>query len=195
MKPIIFSTDMVKAILDGRKTQTRRVIRPQPKWTRNITQSVVRPEEWLLSGTMGLIKCPYGKVDDRLWVRETFGIGRASGSVYYKACPNNTMLRQTGTENYEALFDKWQSPLFMKRKHSRITLEITDIKVERLQEISEEDAEAEGMEKTCTGLCSHEFCLSAYDQFESLWNSLAKKDFKWNDNPFVWVISFKREKK
>jgi len=180
--PIIFSSEMVKAILEGRKSQTRRVIKPMMNPIAFAGFKIVGKDKVLQytqtpSGIMqhprGERKCPYGKVGDRLWVRESWAMG--GNGAYYKT-------DQDGTVNHA-----WKSPLFMPRWASRITLEIADIRVERLQEISEKDAYLEGVNIWYRGDAEPNTNKEA---FEYLWNSLAKKDFKWKDNPWVWVISF-----
>jgi hypothetical protein len=182
-RPIIFSGEMVKAILEGRKTQTRRVIKPQPKGKYNMTlNSRAQFIEWGNKAYYPL--CPYGSVGDRLWVREVWReaytkyIG--SNGIIYKADKEKSL----GMAEYCAY--KWKSPIHMPRWASRITLEITDIRVERLQEISEVSAYKEGVN------------YNPYTEgisvmlFQSLWNSLAKKGFKWEDDPWVWVLEFER---
>jgi hypothetical protein len=185
-KPILFSTDMIKAILDGRKAMTRRVIKPQPKG------------EWAAPGrTM----CPYGKIGDRLWVRETFGICDFPGTdtsfghrkILYKA---------DGETHYD--IGKWRSSIFMPRYASRINLEITNIRVERLQSITYKEVEKEGinivnklpnplslgrMEKEKLEIFIDKI---AKNEFSKLWDSInAKRGYGWDINPWVWCISFK----
>lgn len=192
-RPIICSTEMVKAILDGRKTQTRRVInrilgfgiiselhfvghcwRFKPK---NISDYV-----GLLSPDISKI-CPYGKIGDFLWVRETFGIDPYGKGVAYKAT-------QKMDPDYPM---KWKPSIFMPKKISRIALKNTDIRVERLQDISEEDAKAEGepfgFPPDVAG------CHTAIELFMSYWEPLnEKRGFGWDKNPYVWVIEFERIK-
>ena len=160
-RPIIFSTPMVKAILDGRKTQTRRVIKDQPPLS---MRDMFKPKN---------LKCPYGQVGDRLWVRETFKPYNCMGGFAYKADGDLS----TGFP--------WKPSIHMPRGASRITLEITESRAERLQDISEEDAKAEGV-KCCPNAVSdykHHFMI--------LWDSINGKKYPWDSNPWVWVISFK----
>lgn len=176
-RPIIFSTEMVRAILNDRKTQTRRVIKPQPlslnpylRGNASIEIDIGQKHkpQW--------IKCPYGQPGDRLWVRESWHIDEDDPqNPYYKA-----------EEKHPEIFPKWNSPIHMPRWASRITLEITKVRVERLQEISEYNALKEG--------CQSELMFSARTNFIGLWNSLHKKEYRWEDNPWVWVVSFKRVK-
>lgn len=195
--PIIFSTDMVKAILEGRKTQTRRVIKPQPpnSWKfdgfyDNGDISFSHP-----AGVKKIHKCSYGKVGDRLWVRETWeeSIKNLFGKsvILYKA-------DYIDKPDDIANASKWKSPIYMSRWASRITLEITDIRVERLQEITANDCVKEGCGRTL-GTNPH---YHPRDRFKDLWNSIyARNDrpdgyckYSWENNPWVWMISFKRLK-
>lgn len=140
-RPILFSGEMVKAILDGRKTMTRRVIKPQPSIRTSVCIDANSPSGYSYSNDVyGDIycKCPYGKVGDRLWVREAFvcfdeETPENTGEIFYKADDN-------GPLNF-----KWKSPYYMKKQYAHIWLEITNIRVERLQEITEEDAKVEGV--------------------------------------------------
>jgi len=153
--PIIFNTEMVKAIRDGRKTQTRRLINPQPKQINNDFDGTWEWKEkgqyfddLTLASTMRET-CPY-RVGQRLWVRETFrlfslaGVGDKEEIVLrYKAGGLSKGILTKGI-NYPFKFDKWRPSIFMPRWASRILLEITELRVERLQNISGEDAKAEG---------------------------------------------------
>ena len=144
MKPILFSGEMVRAILDGRKTQTRRVIKPQPS-------AGVRRSVFVLSGLEDghgrELRCPYGRPGDTLWVRETFGVITqpltGEKSAIYKAT------HKPEFPNEQLGFDgsKWRPSIFMPKWASRITLKVTAVRVERVQEISNDDAHAEGISK------------------------------------------------
>ena len=176
--PIIFSTDMIRAILDGWKTQTRRVIKgilPNDKWLAGLPD----------------VKCPFGQVGGTLWVRESFrahlkdyggelGVG---GVVQYKA----SQLNDKGTD---IVLGKWRPSIFMPKWASRLTLEITDIKVQRLQEITEEDAQAEGV----TRPPNYSLTPHYKEWFSYLWDTIHKKKDRWQDSPWVWAISFERLK-
>ncbi len=200
MKPITFNSEMVKAILDGRKTQTRRLLKPQPNnlpigaycdpYNKNYEHFTFWNKEHKMILTAGgnikntaHWKCPYGKPGDRLWVRETWQRITDLAGYRYKA---TDLTPDKG---------QWKSPIFMPRWASRITLEITSIRVERLQEISLADAYSEGMENRC---CNGDMCgcqgeMSLSD-FHNLWDFLSKPGFKWEDSPWVWVIEFKKVK-
>lgn len=186
--PIILSTDMVKAILEDRKTMTRRVIKPQPVLVQDKTNMCSELFQWGketdIVNAEGLIYyCPYGRVGDKLWVKETWAtekrldhlspseLGRASDvPLWYKADSDQRSLLEKG---------KWRSGRFMPRWVSRILLEITEIRVDRVDQISYEDAKAEG-------------CISISD-FAILWNSLnAKRGYSFNNSDWIWVISFTR---
>ena len=200
-RPIIFSGEMVRAILEGRKTQTRRVIKPHPIDSR--TDSATHDHallNWFWADEFGLLgeafKCPFGVPGDRLWVRETFVLTNHQQPVY------RADFKDKRGDLWTSIADdptdvKWRSSLYMPRRYSRLTLEITGIRVERLQVISEEDAKAEGVAKTCghpdlgalLGVgCSH------VEGFAQLWRMIHGIDNPkaWGSNPWVWVIEFKR---
>jgi hypothetical protein len=172
--PILFSTEMVKAILEGRKTQTRRVITPQPN--HDVSSDLIRSH----------LTCRLGESGDRLWVRETFmlfpKVGGGIDHIHYKAdYPTDTVY--------------WQPAIFMPRKYSRITLEIIDTKVEQIENITELDAIAEGIKNMGT-MPYHAFlniCKApAIHEYAILWDSInAKRGYSWAKNPWVWVIEFK----
>lgn len=206
-RPIIFNTEMVKALLDDRKTQTRRVIKPQP----DIDDNEFTEEDVNASWKEGFIpvKCPYGDVGDLLWVRETFTYNTHVhfDDVNVHFYTNGSQLicyRADGDTINNG--DKWKPPLHMPCRFSRLALEITDIRVERLQDISEEDANAEGIEwdygeesdgTEVSGyfdyLKGDSWDLSAKDSFKTLWKSI-KGNESWEENPLVWVIEFKVHK-
>lgn len=205
--PILFSGEMVLAILDGRKTQTRRVIKPQPNAPRAFYWGMT-PEE--IEATKGWDKAPfgcwtyahnglaffktcrYGEIGDRLWVRETWkciereedgldGIGfRADMS--FVPIENSVEASEAWVAARSNDVD-WRPSIFMRRWMSRITLEIVNIWVERVQEITPLDAVSEG--------CSSD--RHAKIEFRNLWNSInAKRGLGWDANPLVWAIEFRR---
>jgi hypothetical protein len=169
--PIMFSTPMVRATLEGRKSQTRRVLQPQP--VRKV-------------GPGGIfLKCPYGQPGDRLWVRESFTVNN-DGAVCYRATHPLPKDRQ------------WVPSIFMPRRASRITLEVVRVRVERLQAITEADAVQEGVAFTepppgaGSGQSEYDAPWGPIDQFIYLWDLLnAKRGFGWDKNPWVWAIEFK----
>ncbi|MDR6946401.1 hypothetical protein J2Y39_000981 [Pseudomonas sp. 2957] len=194
-RPISFSAPMVRAILDGRKTVTRRPVKGSAlKWLEEFV-----PEFVALSANE---LCPFGQIGERLWVRETWycdhnevmrgpylkpddldvSEARDDGTLVYAA---------DGLAPYEQEQPTWKPSVHMPRWACRILLEITDVRVERLQDISEEQAKAEGLRAwrmTGDGGYSDDG-ESARDQFIDLWRSTGGN---WDANPWVWVIEFKR---
>ena len=177
-KPILFNTEMVQAILGDRKTVTRRVIKPQP--IAGIRKSVFVPSG-IEDGHGREIKLLY-KVGDILYVRETFKrnmdgySGIDFGGYIYKAdC------KVVFKDNY----NPWKASIHMPKEAARIFLKVTDIRVERLQDITPNDIDREG---TPFGLT-----IAPYDGFSRLWNELnTKRGYGWEANPWVWVIEFER---
>lgn len=191
--PILFSTDMVQSILAGRKTMTRRVIKTDAK--------VIQWQPIILNGYGGFfdengnpVKCKYS-IQDVLWVRETWQpINHPELKYRYKA------------DHLNPKSVTWKPSIFMLRAASRITLEIIDIKIERLQDITEKDVLAEGIEpvdnfNSGEGKYPGQFYKNylphgytevvAKDSFQSLWQSINGEE-SWELNPFVWVIEFKK---
>jgi len=203
---IIMSGSHPVDILEGRKTQTRRVIKGLPNWV-NAVSIILAPQGLFGFGEIkgevkgrwfrDSFKCPYGQVGDRLWVKETFALRNDGKQVLHKAGYEDIVkaldlqkfIKERGLP---ALNIKWTSPLFMSRCDSRITLEITGLRVERLQEITEEDAEAEGEGWSGVGDGENYDVCSAIENYAHLWDSLnAKRGYGWEKNPWVWVIEFK----
>jgi hypothetical protein len=221
-RPILFSGPMVRALLDGSKTQTRRVVKPvgahhlfQFRGEDEARGADEPTGEWAWCRAEHVvsdhIRCPYGKPGDRLWVRETFlyvGPGSGSDLPSYReerANPENHKASNCwfrASQPDETLV--WTPSIHMPRWASRITLEVTGVRVERLQDINEADAAAEGVESLrsegeywkdylrSTKRCDELTCLSARDSFRTLWDSLAAPGADWNANPWVWVVEFKR---
>ena len=228
-RPILFSTPMVQAILGGRKTLTRRIIKdslddrglrycnPKTGW-----------EDW--HGTP--VKCPYGTVGDELWIRETWRIVAWSWSegyftIQYKdgtkrriedniddlhaekwinQCTDDAIAAgRTFNDATKMIIDcepddfRWRPSIFMPKEACRLFLRITDIRVERLQDISEKDAVSEGVYQFPSGIYKFYMkeklnnirpgCANARASFYSLWQSINGPK-SWNANPFVWVVSF-----
>jgi hypothetical protein len=232
--PVLFSGPMVRAILDGRKTQTRRILKPQPSEDvdRLIGPELYEPMAYdafggcypgneiygvyddFPGGNYG-VKCPW-RPGDKLWVRETWtsacpypinqcppgkpkqisfvcDVCEHNKPYYFRADMGEIMMES----------NKWKLSIFMPRAASRIMLEVTDVRVEQLQDITEEGAIAEG----CSGVpCDHPLgrwaCEDCYNsgwleppqvEFMQLWDSInAKKGYGWDANPWVWVIVFRR---
>jgi hypothetical protein len=228
--PILFSAPMVRAILEGRKSQTRRAVKPQPTQCCPTGSSLPLAQgdwAWPYPKTGGGIvrvsnrrngpegwteHCPYGQAGDRLWVRETWRYADWTGDGYpwieYQADSAKSLrdsqlppewservidiwAKLSEEENFaidgRAADRKWRPSVHMPRWASRITLEVTDVRVERLQDISEADAIADGCIAVNKGISWH----TAADAFEALWNSINGPG-GWDANPWVWVVAFKR---
>lgn len=209
--PILFSGYMVRAILDGRKKQTRRIVKPRPYlhpdddngWIIDYKKT---PYAWPERFFDGTVKCPYGKPGDRLWVRETTEMDtKYETAILSKYSADGEYVLYSGCENQEfnGTVAHWSYPrrvrpsIHMPRWASRIDLEITNIQVERLQDISEEDSIAEGIIQYWPnqfGLDDWEGCYkTAKDAYMFLWE-LINGSGSWDANPWVWVVEFKRIK-
>lgn len=196
---MIFNGEMVRAILDGRKTQTRRIMKNQPAGDYPETPALIRNVgtgfQWHgLYGESSIFNCPLGSIGERIWVRETFRVhSRATdvATLVYRASVRNSWTEQThrvpvSVCNKPATPEKWTPSIHMPRWASRLLLEITDVRVERLNNISECDAKAEGGPTECTLIGDKYF-----PGFRSLWKSIYGEE-SWAANPWVWVIKFKR---
>jgi len=182
--PIKFTDEMVRAILAGTKTQTRRPVKQSsivehPAIPGAFVVTIGKMQWWLncqkdhpyhiLNG------CPFGKVGDRVWVKEAYSFDENLEPIY----------RADGVSLEKGI--SWNSLSTMPQRASRITLEITEIQVEKVQEITEDDAMAEGMEIKCDS--------TGRTRFRNGWDKIYKeKGFGWDANPWVWVISFRRVK-
>nr|DAG11708.1 MAG TPA: hypothetical protein [Caudoviricetes sp.] len=209
-KPILFNTEMVKALLDGRKTVTRRVIKPQPKpehpyplgWVTDSTDNKnIGCFGWGQDEYGGVIDYakPPCNTGDILYVRETWGIAGFNPEsdemfVEYKAdgaSANIVLPEEKFQKYYEGMSEAepdWHPSIHMPHEAARIFLRVTDVRAERLQDITEEQAVKEG----CVGLGV--FDSTARHAFIDLWNSTLKKDSDctWMHNPWVWAIEFER---
>lgn len=187
-RPILFRAPDIRAILEGRKTQTRRIVK--------CGFEVDGDESG--QGFVPRSPCPYGLPGDRLWVRETWG--QVSEHIVYRADAD-----EYGRLNYGGLRfkPKWKPSIFMPRDASRITLRVVGVRVEQLQDISEEDAKAEGVTSPLSadtlsggvanyGLPVHFTPYRYAHGFRFLWEQINGAD-SWNTNPWVWVIDFERE--
>lgn len=203
-KPISFNTEMVKAILGGRKTQTRRIIKNQPNnvWRRPENEFIhprtYQPVDGLqYGGNVIPAICPFGSIGDTLWVRETW-LKDDDGLFYYKADP----MPPESEELRVAYGYKWKPSIHMPREACRLFLKVTNVRVERLQEITEDNAKAEGFGTLCDcGLKSMvcENCMNtgySYPpvlDFMECWDSIyALRGFGSVVNPWVWVIEFEK---
>lgn len=225
---MIFNAEMVRAILDGRKTQTRRIMKPQPEpcprgghwWPSNVFKTMLHVEDEMQNGKGGwggLVgdACPFGDVGDRIWVRETFQGPLVHEELFeeYSAYPEKFEtpeyceyaadggVRPEYCDLDDNLRHGWRPSIHMPRWASRILLEITNVRVERLNAISEEDAEAEGidMEALYDSQDCYD-CIADHNMtgrptvtgaFKYLWESIYGEE-GWKSNPWVWVIEFKR---
>ncbi len=217
---ILFSGPMVKAILDGLKTQTRRVVKLRdPSCTYSIiddTHGPMWPHDADEGGNWHKARCPYGSPGDTLWVRETWQqvtLRADNGQRYVVKKP----IEGYGVLHYAADGEsdpppKWRPSIHMPRWASRLTLKVTDVRVEQVQEISEEDVDAEGfggdfptnvLPDLFPG-CADDWChLSMPECFGRLWDSINanRKDkhgnrlpYAWADNPWTWAVSFEVER-
>jgi hypothetical protein len=206
-RPILFSGPMVRALLDGTKTQTRRLA----KGVAEVRDGVAYRPEHTGHGTRGPfeyacpIDCPYGVPGDRLWVRETWH-PCDGGPIYAADYPYPTL---ADAANFAGV-PRWYPAIHMRREDSRLDLEITAVRVERLHDITEDDARAEGFPldpvKGVPGILrvtdartgktevhkvrTHDF--TARGSFCHLWDGINGKRAPWASNPWVWVVSFKR---
>jgi len=206
-KPILFSGEMVRAILSGRKTQTRRVVTPQPKndlsWAKRGEKyaSTFFASEYAMRGEIA--RCShYGQPGDRLWVRETWRCEERGeygiDGVHYQADDAFIVIENT-QEAADAWIDAkregdpWRPSIYMPRWASRITLDVVSVMVERVQLITGSDVYFEGVGvpyTTNSGIAKYQESQRA--EFSKLWDSInAKRGFGWDVNPWVWVIEFK----
>lgn len=220
-RPILFSGPMVRALLDGRKTQTRRVVNSAKNCWRFVGENCNPAQFFTPEDDCKFAYCRIGQPGDRLWVRETFCVldapyhftdptkprdvmihGRRNGAAYRADVKSEDSERCRKEYGY-----RWRPSIHMPRWASRLTLEITGVRVERVQEISEEDARAEGVDWASPQFIEVEpdedprevgyprsTASFARDNYRRLWDSLNKKrGFSWDTNPWVWVIEFKVE--
>lgn len=199
-KPILFITPMVQAILDGCKTQTRRIVKPQPSGL--VRQSPFAKTSGLLDANGREIKSRY-KVGDILWVREAFRVADASEcgcSDFCNCCLSGGGVVYKATELDEEA--KYKPSIFMPKRLARIWLKVTNVRVEKLKYISRQDAIAEGIEgqDCCLGTVYREYDKTgiwdsnSINSYRSLWNLINAKDKSksWEANPYVWVYEFRR---
>lgn len=198
-RPILFSGPMVRAVLDGRKTMTRRVVDPDLAGMLEdgcaSCEQVIETDATPMGGLPAMRFCPYGLPGDHLWVRETFAFCDNCGHLNFAATVN----RPRNCLACDDFIGPWKPSIFMPRAESRITLGLVDVRVERLQEISEDDARAEGAEPY-NGRLGLTLPSGAVDVdsgpyregFALLWNGLnERRGFPWKRNPWVWVMVFK----
>ncbi|MEX5421775.1 morphogenetic protein [Enterobacter cloacae] len=203
---MIFNGEMVRAILDGRKTQTRRIMKNQPAGDYPDTPALIRSAgggfQWYGHyGESSIFNCPFGAVGDRIWVRETWAEAGASAPDLKLYRANYPAHVPTHYENVPPAEDvRWTPSIHMPRWASRITLEIIGVRVERLNGISEADAEAEGIDMDALADSQDCYdCIAGHNMtgrptatgaFKYLWESIYGEE-SWKANPWVWVIEFK----
>lgn len=184
MKPILFNTEMVRAILEGRKSVTRRVVKPQPKGDGSKPEPLITCQEyWNAWGDDNVYRQPFQK-GDILWVRETWA--KIDGDYAYRAADETP-----GGWHLTA----WRPSIHMPRDAARIFLRVTNVQVERLQDINGLHAKEEG----CEGYVHINplyGCPETVHNFKTVWNSTIKPKHRtaygWGANPWVWVIEFER---
>lgn len=189
--PLLFRPEMMRALIAGEKTQTRRPIKPQPpSWIGAYNESdgdqhffceFNRDDDAMRHwpGYHDGLKCPYGKPGDLIWCRETFlrsTLSDEAGALYYRAESDEYI------NAHRADYPNWRPSIFMKREESRLTLQLTAVRAERVKDITEEDAAAEGM-----GTDGDEAAVISYS---NLWDRINGKG-SWDKNPWVWVLTFK----
>lgn len=207
-RPLLFSGPMVRAILDGRKTETRRPLKVQP---REILPPRLRPGRspsdirvWFALTERGrtplenrgkAFRCSYGEIGDRLWVRETWGLVNHGGyavdpsTLCYRADgeqrlvkPDELLAYNEGRDRPVLPREGWRPSIHMPRWVSRLTIELTAVRVERLQKITLAGARAEGVSEAVS-----------VGKFRQLWDGLNQaRGFGWDENPWVWVLTFKK---
>lgn len=192
--PILFSGEMVREILAGTKTQTRRVMKQQPQYWQSVFD--------FKDGTYAIVgedfeshpfRCPYGEPGDRLWVRETWApIPEMKPSGYFTDPKWKDRVAWYAADNDKPTWGgKWRPSIHMPRIVSRILLEVTEVRVHRLQDISESDCEAEGIDDGW--LVRHKVPPPRRYSFRQLWDGINEdRGYGWNVNPWVWAISFRR---
>lgn len=213
-KPILFSSEMIKAIQDGRKTQTRRVMKPQPVYDPKLSDNVLtiggngggwvwEPggqnqtqwffwDDWSGFDLQIYLDGPYNT--DRLWVRETWQA--VSPDENFRPLDECNIIYRA-TDEHPGLFNEdkpeepwygWRPSIFMPRWASRITLKVLSVRVERLQDITPEDCYAEGAINPII-----KSPIDPISEFYTLWDSInAKRGFSWASNPWVWVVEFEK---
>lgn len=212
-RPILFSGDMVRAILDGRKTQTRRIVNAGFGISAQPVQEWNSPQEWFCpdgyydspeNRVGNIIKCPYGQPGDRLWCREAFVDGYPHDpitdmpdcvdedgndkplTVWYRATESE--LQWLDDDGFSVDNVPWKPSIHMPRKYCRLVLEVKAVRVERLQEIDETAIVSEGVD--CDVFTPDRPDI-LQKKFKTLWNTLnAKRGYGWDQNPWVWVVEF-----
>ena len=201
-RPILFSAPMVRALLDGTKTQTRRVVKPQPIGLTSDGVPFVHTADDEKFGRLGkVVMCPYGQPSDRLWVREAWRVEKFIDNLAPRELATGCSVVYEASGEAPAWRGKLRPSMFMPRRMSRITLEVTGVRVERLQDISEADAVAEGIERLNSPhpnvklyrdyAPGHDSTVLPVYSYQTLWEQINGPD-SWATNPWVWVVEFRR---
>lgn len=202
IKPVLFNTEMVKAILEGKKTVTRRIIKPQPEGHPVLMgPDSCWPGYFAIQGTEKVI-CPPIQTGDILWVRETWRIQsahrfEADAKIEYKSGGPMEKVKFKCRLDYDRFIwnqpvgeGKWKPSIHMPKEVARIFLRVTDVRAERLQSMGHEDAEQEGC------WCDEGGLAMPLDKFAEVWDSTIKPAYRptygWEANPWAWVIEFER---
>jgi hypothetical protein len=211
--PILFSTKMVKAILDNRKTQTRRVITRPEQWMIEFNGESHTVENKYGESVNLLTLCPYGQPGDLLYVRETWAelgwyehcdnfvhhIGEHD-VIFFEECGTKFEWRDDdgGADERKdgSMRSHWKPSIHMPKWAARIWLEITNVGIQRVQDITGSDAKAEGIGEPYACRSESGYNFEMRYQFRKFWNSInEKRGYGWDSNPFVWVIEFRRKMK
>lgn len=224
-RPILFSGDMVRALLSGRKTQTRRIVKseryrlPYDADTFKVTRhGIIKGDCEKGESSFMPLTNRYGIRSDKLWVKETFREWHESDNQC--GCSDHCSCSTKPTTEYcyradghqiddedRALGIKWKPSIFMPRHASRLTLQLVNVRIERLNDISEQDAMAEGIDNNCSHINDCDCypgewlnylndddgfpCYSPIDSYRTLWEKI-NGEGSWNENPWVWVVEFKQ---
>jgi hypothetical protein len=199
--PILFSGPMVRAILEGRKTQTRRPVKLNASG-----RIQLHGKQWHPDDPNAVLGCPYGQPGDILWVRETWQVLSIPADSFYpmeesipldcipKSLPRGCELKYAA--NYDMPYGKWRPSIHMPRWASRIDLRVKSVRIERVQDITEDDVKAEGMESFrdyCMGISDFDETLTNRELFKIVWDSInANGGYGWDANPWAWAIEFER---
>ncbi len=197
-RPILFSAPMVRAILAGQKTQTRRLVKPQPDFVaaNGALPTRFTPEDCALGRLGEVMLCPYGQPGDRLWVRETWqhsnsphGPYTPDCTVFYRADYWDDPHGMDGEKSPEGKYRTWIPSIHMPRAVSRILLEIVSVRVERLQDINEADCIAEGAQGGHGAIPGYAYNATPLEHYRHIWISI-NGQASWDANPWVWVVEF-----